>query len=99
MTWTITLHSTQEETCTIPFESFQTVYYAHRKKWWDSKSKWVISKCKVTGIWATNTYGVTLSNEEHIAESEFDCLFTDKESAIEFCLKKNAHSKVKIYGE
>ena len=111
MEWTIKMHQPEsreydgypvpEKTVeyTIPFEAGQTVYYAHKKKWWKKKSPWVITKTRVTGMWATNTYGVTLRTEEHLHESEFKYLFTNREEAIEFCLKKNAHSKVKIYGE
>ena len=101
MKWTITIKHSDgaERRHDIPFECRQIVYYAHKKKWWKKNSKWVVSVCVVTGMWATNTYGVVLEDGEHICECEFDRLFTTKEEAIEFCLKKNAHAKVKIYGE
>ena len=88
-----------EETYKIPFEYMQTVWYVHRKDWTNKKSKWVITKSKITGMWATKCIGVTLANNEHVTDDLFDRLFTDRDAAIEFCLKKNEHRKVKIYGE
>ena len=89
----------REKEFEIPFKSFETVYYVHRKKWWKKSSPWVITKTEVTGMWATNTVGVTLTDNTHLCEDEFHWLFTNREEAIEFCLKKNEHRKVKIYGE
>lgn len=83
----------------IPFDYFSEVYYVHRKKWWKTNSPFVITKSRVTGVWATNTFGVILSGENHVSEAEFNRIFTDREEAIEYCLKKNEHRKVKIYGE
>ena len=111
MEWTIKIyqaehkdwdgHVTPEKNVeyTIPFSCSQEVYYAHKKEWWKKKSPWVITKTRVDGMWATWTYGVTLHTGEHLCESEFKYLFTGREEAIEFCLKKNEHAKVKIYGE
>lgn len=100
MTWTITIRCEQcSETYTIPFECFQSVYYVHKKKWWKKNSKWVITKTRIVSAWATNTYGVTLNDNTHICENEFKYLFINRDDAIEFCLKKNTHTKVKIYGE
>mgnify|MGYP003308266563 CR=1 FL=1 len=100
MNWTIILHTqTADVEYVIPFESGQTVYYTHKKKWWKKKSPWVITKTRVDGIWATGTYGVTLHTDEHLHESEFKYLFMDRDEAIDFCLKKNERNKVKIYGE
>ena len=96
-TWDGVHYEYQEAETEIPFECCETVYYVHRKKWWKSTSPFVITKSKVIGVWATNTVGVTLGDNTHISECEFDRLFTDKEAAIEFCLKKNEQRKVKIY--
>lgn len=100
MEWTVTIGipGFDLEKHTIPFHAKQVVYYVHQKKWWKKNSKWVISVCVVTGMWATNTYGVTLDNGEQVGHWAFNYLFTDKEEAIEYCIKKNAHAKVKIYG-
>ena len=100
MEWVIEkrLGNSIEARFTIPFKVSQVVYYAHKKKWWKKNSKWVVSVCVVTGVWATNTYGVTLDNGDQIYYGDFDLLFTDKEEAIEYCIKKNAHAKVKVYG-
>ena len=98
-TWDGVYYEYQEIETEIPFECCETVYYAHRKKWWKKNSPWVITKSEVIGVWATNTVGVTLKDNTHLCEDEFDRLFTNKEEAIEFCLKKDEHRKVKIYGE
>ena len=89
----------QEAESEIPFNHGDIVYYVHRKKWWKRRSPYVITKCNVTGVWATNIVGVILDNNNHVSEDSFSNLFTDKTDAIEFCLKKNTHRKVKIYGE
>jgi hypothetical protein len=100
MTWSVTIHTSDKDlTYHIPFECYQIVYYAHKKKPWKNHSKWVITKSTITGMWATNTYGVILSSSTYICEDDFHRLFINREEAIEFCLKKNAHAKVKIYGE
>lgn len=87
-----------ESRFSIPFKVQQVVYYAHKDKPWKKRPKWVVSICVVTGVWATNTYGVFLDSGEQIPYGHFDVLFADKEEAIEYCIKKNAHSKVKVYG-
>jgi hypothetical protein len=83
----------------IPFELHSDVYYVHRKKWWKRNSPYVITKCIVTGVWATNMIGVILNNTNHVGENEFDHIFVNREEAIEYCLKMNERRKVKIYGE
>lgn len=82
----------------LPFTSHQTVYYVFYQYRLFRKDRWVVRRSKIVGMWATNTYGVQLDNGDHVDESMFHRLFTDKESAIEFCLKKNNHLKVKVYG-
>ena len=111
MNWTIKIvcpeHTTrdgvpverQEKEVEIPFKCMETVYYVHRKKWWKKNSPWVITKSEVTGVWARNTVGVTLKDNTHLCEDEFGWLFKDIEEAIELCIKKNEHRKVKIYGD
>lgn len=111
MNWTIKIvcpeHSTwdgvqiprEEKEITIPFACWETVYYVHRKKWWKKNSPWVITKSEVRSMWATNTVGIVLKDNTHVSEDGFDLLFKDREEAIELCLKKNAHRKVKIYGD
>ena len=111
MNWTVKIvcpeHTTydgilverQETEFNIPFAYFETVYYVHRKKWWKKSSPWAITKSRISGVWATNMVGVILDTNEHVEEDRFDRLFTDREAAIEFCLKKNEYRKVKIYGE
>lgn len=88
----------EEEHC-IPFSCGDTVYYAHRKKWWKAGSPFVITKSCVTGVWATNTVGVILNGNTHVEKDEFKCIFTDIDAAIDFCLDQNARRKVKIYGD
>ena len=98
-TWDGILVERHEAEHEIPFKSGSTVYYVHRKKWWKRNSPYVITKSTVTGMWATNTYGVIINGDNHLAVDEFDRLFTDRDEAIEYCIKKNEHRKVKIYGE
>ena len=111
MEWTIRIHQPERtdydgyvvpektEEYTIPFICWQTVYYTHKKKWWKKRSPWIITKSEVLSMWASNTYGVKLKNGYCIDKSEFKYLFTDRDEAIDFCLKKNERNKVKIYGE
>jgi hypothetical protein len=111
MEWTIRMHWPEREEYDgyvtpernkeykIPFTCWQTVYYVHKKKWQKKKSPWVITKTKVLSMWASNTYGVQLGSGECIGESEFKYLFTDRDEAIDFCLKMNKRNKVKVYGE
>ena len=89
----------QETEHTIPFTCGEKVYYVHRKKWWKDNSPYVVMKSTVTGVWATNTVVIILGGDNHIAECEFGSIFLNKEEAIEYCIKKNDHRKVKIYGE
>lgn len=111
MEWTIKIHVPERKTLdgvvyperdeeyTIPFASLETIYYAHKKKFWKKRSPWVITKTEVVSVWASNTYGVKLNNGDCIHHSDFKYLFTNRDEAIEFCLKKNQHNKIKIYGE
>lgn len=84
---------------TIPFKSGDAVYYVHEEARFAQKHEWVISVCVVTGAWATDLCGVILDCDTYVSEYEFDQLFTDRDAALDFCVKKNAHAKVKIYGE
>lgn len=105
MKWIITTYagvSDGEEsidTFECPFRYFQTVYYVYPQHRLFRKDRWVISRNRVTEVWATNIFGVCLDDGNHIHEGLFDRLFIDKEAAIEFCLKKNQQSKVKIYND
>ena len=104
MDWAVTIHTPKRNTWDgvvyedttehhfIPYTCRQDVYYAFKKR-----KKWVLKKRRVTGMWATNTYGVTVDDGDHIPVDLFCRLFIDKNEAIEFCLKKNEHQKVKIY--
>ena len=76
----------------IPYKAHQNVYYAFKKR-----RKWALKKRYVKGMWATNTYGVILSDNHLISREEFDKLFTDEGEATDFCLKQNQRAKVKIY--
>ena len=89
----------EEREVEIPFKRGADVWYVHRKKWWKRNSPYVITKCTVTGSWVTNMAGIILDGDNHVGEDEFDCIFTDRDAAIELCLKKNEQRKVKIYGE
>ena len=52
----------------------------------------------IAGIWATNIVGVILDNGWHVVESSFyNRIFRDKNEAIDWCIKQNQRSKVKVY--
>ena len=94
------VYKAKTETFECPFEYMQDVYYVYKKDRLFRKPKWVVLKTRIRSVWATNCFGVSLEYDNRcITENEFDRLFTDRESAIEFCLKKNNHSKVKIYND
>lgn len=111
MDWQITIHIPEytdlngmhyeesTETFVCPYRSGELVYYAFKEKKFLRKPKWVIRKSEVYSVWATNTFGVKLDNDWCIHKSDFNKLFTDREEAIEFCLKKNRQQKVKIYNK
>jgi predicted lipase len=100
MNYTITMYSDDKEISHVfecPFKLGQTVYYTYPLKRLFRKDKWVVRKSKIIEVWATNCFGVCLDDCNHIPEDWFYRIFIDKESAIEFCLKKNQREKVKIY--
>lgn len=109
MKWTVTIssseytdydgfvHDAKTKTFECPFEVGQNVYYVYPEIRMFRKDRWVVRKSRVCEVWATNIFGVCLDNENHIDEGLFYRIFEDKESAIEFCLKKNNQAKVKIY--
>lgn len=105
MTYKITIHSEeyvdifghhekQYKEFDIPYECYETVWYCYKKR-----KKYVVRESKISGIWATNIVGVTLDNNWHIAEDEYYRLFKDKNEAIDWCLKQNQRSKVKVYND
>ena len=113
MKWTVTIYEEEyvphdeaavslerkEHIFECPFECGQKVYYAYLERHLFRKDKWVVRKSRIVGIWATNIYGVILDNSEQVYEGSFDLLFTNRNNAIDFCLKKNMQFKVKIYNE
>ena len=112
MEWTIKRHwhektewdghisPARDEEYTLPFLCGQDVYYVHRKKLQKKRSPWVITKSPIVGVWAdVVNYGIILNTDECLSESQFKYLFKERDEAIDFCLKKNAGNKVKIYGE
>ena len=111
MNWTITMHSKERTdydgfvheakttTFECPFEFRQTVYYAYPLERMFRKTRWVVRKTNISSVWASNIFGVRLDCGDYIHEDLFYRLFTDKESAIDFCTKKNQQLKVKIYGD
>lgn len=89
----------KEHTFECPFECGQDAYYVYRERRLFSKDRWVVRKSRIIGIWATISFGVILDNDERISECLFDRLFTNKEEAVDFCIKKNQGLKIKIYNE
>lgn len=109
MNWTVTMHTKEytdyagvvheaaTKTFECPFEYRQEVYYAYPQYRTFRKTRWVVLKTKISSVWATNIFGVRLDSGEWVDEDWFYRIFTNKEDAIEFCLKKNNQAKVKVY--
>lgn len=76
----------------IPYDWHETVWYCCKER-----KRYVVKKRLIVGVWATNIVGVILSGNEHIDEDSYDRLFRDKNDAIDWCIKQNQRSKVKIY--
>lgn len=103
MKWTIIMdipeHDTkfghyeaEQKVFEIPYEPHETVWYCYKKG-----KKYVVRESMVFEVWATNMVGVRLDNNWCVSECEFDRLFKTKDEAIDFCLKANERSKVKVY--
>ena len=109
MQWTVTMHTKEytdydgfvheaaTKTFECPFEYRQEVYYVYPQERAFRKTRWVVLKTRISSVWATNIFGVRLDNGDYVDEDWFYRIFTKREEAIEFCLKKNQHLKVKIY--
>jgi len=76
----------------IPYNQWEDVWYC-RKKF----RRYIVEKVKIAGVWATNIVGVSLSNNHHVPQDKFDRLFRNKNDAIDWCIKQNQKSKVKVY--
>ena len=76
----------------IPYEFYEEVWYCYKKR-----NRYVVRRSEISGIWATNIVGVTLDNNWHITENEFDRLFKNKNDAIDWCVRQNQRCKVKVY--
>lgn len=76
----------------IPYKLNETVWYCYKRG-----RKHVVRESFIAGIWATNIVGVTLDNGWHIVEDSFYRLFRDKNEALDWCIKENQRSKIKVY--
>ena len=76
----------------FPYKLNETVWYCYKRG-----RKYVVRESFITGIWATNIAGVTLDNGWHIVENSFNRIFRDKNEAIDWCIKENQRSKIKVY--
>lgn len=85
-------HEAWQKEFDIPYERGDTVWYCYKKN-----KKYVVSERIVTGVWATSMAGVILDGDDHITEDEFDRIFRDRNEAIDWCLKQNQRSKIKVY--
>ena len=100
MAWTVLVKSDDCDDVTTfecPFELFQLIYYVNKRERLFRKPEWVVESHRVTGVVITNTLNLYLDNKGYIDQSRFNRVFTNKEDAIEFCLKKNQQSKVKVF--
>lgn len=87
-----TKERTEHKEFDIPFEFHENVWYCYKRF-----RKYVVRESEIRGIWATNIVGITLDNNWHISEDEFNRLFTNKNAAIDWCLKQNQRGTVKVY--
>ena len=87
-----TKEHTKHKEFDIPFEFHENVWYCHKRF-----GKYVVRESEIRGIWATNIVGVILDNNWHIWEDEFNRLFTNKNEAIDWCVKQNQRATVKVY--
>ena len=76
----------------VPYKLTETVWYCYKRG-----RKYVVRESFIAGIWATNIAGVTLDNGWHIVENSFNRIFRDKNEAIDWCIKENQRSKIKVY--
>ena len=81
----------KHEEFNIPYEFREKVWYCKKKG-----KKYAVYETYITGIWATNTVGVTLNGDLHVNEDWFDRIFKDKSEAIDWCLKQNQRCMVKV---
>ena len=95
MKWKITIeHDDFIREYDIPFKPSDTVWYCYKQR-----KKYVVRKSIIRSAWVTNIVGVQLDNGEHIEEDRFDRLFETEEEAVDWCLKQNQRSTVKVYKE
>ena len=87
-------HEATHEEFDIPYKLWEKVWYCYKKR-----KKYVVQESSIAGVWATNIVGVTLNNNWHVDEDNFDRLFKDKNEAIDWCLKQNQRGTVKVYKE
>ena len=99
MKWKITFINTDTGFITyniIPFEQGQTVYYCKRKR-----NRYAVYKSVVESMFAANNYGIRLRNDvfkhEYVLAYDFDKIFDNKQSAIDFCTERNQQLKTKVY--
>ena len=99
MKWKVEMHmkDSSVETFECPFEYGQVVWYAYPEHRLFRKDRWVVVRNRVSEVWTTNCFGIALENGTHILEEWFDRVFTDKDAAIDFCIKKNMQHKIKVY--
>lgn len=85
-------HGASHREYDIPYKYFEDVWYCYKKR-----NRYVVRESRIYGIWATNTVGVILDNNWYITENEFCRLFTNKNDAVDWCLKQNQRGTVKVY--
>lgn len=85
-------HEAEHEEFDIPYKLWEKVWYCYKKR-----KKYVVQENIITGVWATNTVGVTLNGGCSVEQDSFDRLFRNKNEAIDWCLKQNQRGTVKVY--
>ena len=87
-------HNAEYKEFEIPYKLGEDVWYCY-KRW----KKWVVRESSIGSVWASNISGVRLLNGWCVSSYDYYRLFKDKNSAIDWCVKQNQRSKVKVYGE
>ena len=85
-------HEAWQKEFDIPYERGDTVWYCYKKN-----KKYVVGESQVTGVWATSMVGIILDHDNHVGENEFDRIFKNKNEAVDWCIKQNQRSNIKVY--
>ena len=66
-------HEAQHREFDISYKCYEDVWYCYKRG-----RKYVVRESRIRGVWATNMVGVTLDNNWHVGEYEFDRLIKQR---------------------